>query len=223
MKGYLRKILCIFLCFCIFSSCGKEAEENSPGQQKENWEEGNSEEILDNKNPEDSEDVSNSKDPKDSEGISDSENSKESLGNGKDLEENLDDLEKNVPTKTLDEEELIFPLLENYRERGIELDPTIDGKGESYAGILLNAKNKIEYYVSTRKENGYFLFCYTLNDETLTWDRKAVTWSKGLGDKVQNGRITVFLGEDGYYYAWYADEEQLYHFIRAKEIGRAHV
>jgi hypothetical protein len=217
MKGYLRKILCIFLCFCIFSSCGKEAEENSPGQQKENWEEGNSEEILDNKNPEDSEDVSNSKDPKDSEGISDSENSKESLGNGKDLEENLDDLEKNVPTKTLDEEELIFPLLENYRERGIELDPTIDGKGESYAGILLNAKNKIEYYVSTRKENGYFLFCYTLNDETLTWDRKAVTWSKGLGDKVQNGRITVFLGEDGYYYAWYADEEQLYHFIRAKE------
>lgn len=205
MKGYLRKILCIFLCFCIFSSCGKEVEENSSGRQEGNLE--NSENTLSGKDFENPEDSDNKN----------LEDSKESLSNENDLEENSSDLEETVPTKILDEREPIFPLFENYRERGIELDPTIDGKGESYAGILLNAENKIEQYVSTRRENGYFLFCYTLNDETLTWDRKAVTWSKGLGDKVQNGRISVFLGEDDNYYAWYADEGQLYHLIRAKE------
>ncbi len=85
---------------------------------------------------------------------------------------------------------------------------------------MLNAENKIEYYtVSTLQKNGYFLFCYTLNDETLTWEREAVAWSKGFKEKVQQDRINVLLGEDGCYYAWYADEDQRFHLVRQEGDG----
>ncbi len=142
MKKVFWKVLCILICCCVFSACGKR---------------GGGGEL---KNPEENQGDIPVSGGQEAERVND-------YGSDNDGSE--------------EKEEPIFPLLENYRERGIEIDPDIDGKGERYCGVLLNAENKIEYYtVSTLQKNGYFLFCYTLNDETLTWEREAVAWSKGF-------------------------------------------
>lgn len=216
MKKFIAELLCILLCCCIFISCGSSAGGNAPENMQENRGEG--------KNPGDGE----GKAPEGNPSHTDSKKTEETPFGGDVLTPSGNKGEGNDGTVEGTEpggqdpaqtgtKEPVFPLLEGYRERGIEPDPTIDGRGEWYAGILLNGENKLEYYtVSSQKENEYYLFCYTLNEETLAWDRKAVPWSKGLYQNVQEGRIEVFLGEDGNYYAWYADAGQLFHLIRAK-------
>lgn len=207
MKKLIAKLVCIVLCCTIFSSCGKGAEENAPVGSQGTYGDGGEESGDGNLDEEDGKkpETPDSVDYQDKEKNPSSNDTEDT---SKDMEEGNQNSTEGNPTGTQDPvqtdgEELLFPLLENYRERNIEIDPTISGKGEVYAGILLNAENKIEQYVSTRKENEYFLFCYTLNEETLTWERKAVPWSKGLGDHVYDGHdisIMVFLGEDGNYY-----------------------
>lgn len=200
MKKHFVKILCILLCCFVFTSCGRGEGGSAPAGSEDNREEEN-----------DSKGNSGDGELKNPDG-KDFGNPTGNAGEG-----NQDDPQGSGSDGENAGEEMIFPLLENYRERGIEIDPASNDKGERYAGILLNTENEVEYYaVSTRKENGYFLFRYTLNAETLAWEREAVAWSKGLGEKVQQSRIIVFLGEDGCYYAWYADEGQLFHLIRAK-------
>lgn len=205
MKKVFWKVLCILICCCVFSACGKSAGGSEPALQEENGGDGNLESQTGSggggelKNPEENQGDIPVSGGQEAERVND-------YGSDNDSQE--------------EKEEPIFPLLENYRERGIEIAPDIDGKGERYCGVLLNRENKIEYYtVSTRQENGYFLFCYTLNDETLTWEREAVTWSKGFKEKVQQDRINVLLGEDGCYYAWYADEDQRFHLVRQEGDG----
>ncbi len=109
-----------------------------------------------------------------------------------------------------------FPMLENYRERGINLHPDIEGLGEWFCGALQNAEGKIEWFTfNPRKgEKETLIWKYTLDDNGKSWEKEAVTWTQELKEKIQQGRITIFYGEDGNYYAYYCDEGQLYHFVK---------
>lgn len=110
----------------------------------------------------------------------------------------------------------LFPMLENYREYGINLHPDIEGLGEWFCSAVLNGEGSVEWYtINMRKgEKETLIFKYTLGDDGKSWIREAVDWTQGLKGKIQEGRISVLLGEDGNYYTCYCDEGQLYHFVR---------
>lgn len=110
----------------------------------------------------------------------------------------------------------LFPMLENYREYGINLHPDIEGLGEWFCGALQNAEGKIEWFtLNPRKgEKETLIWKYALDEDGKSWEKEAVTWAQGLKGKIQQGRITIFYGEDGNYYAYYCDEGQLYHFVK---------
>lgn len=109
-----------------------------------------------------------------------------------------------------------FPMLKNYRERGINLSPDISGLGEWFCGALQNAEGNIEWFTyDPRDEKAVSLICkYTLSDDANSWEREKVAWTEGLKGKVSHGRITLLLGEDGSYYAYYCDDTELYHFVK---------
>lgn len=99
----------------------------------------------------------------------------------------------------------LFPMLENYREYGINLHPDIEGLGEWFCSAVLNGEGSVEWYtINMRKgEKETLIFKYTLGDDGKSWIREAVDWTQGLKGKIQEGRISVLLGEDGNYYTCY--------------------
>ncbi|MDE7324783.1 MAG: extracellular solute-binding protein, partial [Lachnospiraceae bacterium] len=106
-----------------------------------------------------------------------------------------------------------------YREIGIRNPPDVEERGETYSGTYLNAQGKIELVTFSpwMDTGGEMLFCYTLNEDGVSWDRQPILWTEGLKGKMQQNRITVLFGEDQNYYAYYCDEGQLYHMVRKEE------
>ncbi len=110
----------------------------------------------------------------------------------------------------------VFPELKNYRERAINLHPDIEGLGEWTCGALQNAEGEIEWFTidSRLSKADTLILKYTLDGASGSWEKEPVTWTEGIKGKLQEGRITILLGEDGSYYAYYCDEGQLYHFVK---------
>ncbi len=195
MKHYISKITCFLLSACLLagSGCGKE-----PGGKK-TPEEFNESDI------------------------------ESSTGNDRsDQDANDIEIQPNTPENkpSLDDEDFQdassagmvtgsdFPLLENYRERGIALHPDIEGRGESFCSIVQNSEGEMEYFTVDPAKVNSLLWKYTLNEDETSWERESVTWAQGLKGKIQSSRITVLLGEDQNYYAYYCDEAQQYHFVK---------
>ncbi len=109
-----------------------------------------------------------------------------------------------------------IPMLENYRERGINLPQEVEAFNEWICNTVQNEKGEIEWFTvdSKLEKADSLIWKYTLTDGVGEWKREPVKWTEGIKGKLQKGRITVFLGEDGNYYAYYCDEEQLYHFVK---------
>ena len=109
-----------------------------------------------------------------------------------------------------------FMAADLYREIGLENPTDIEERGESFSSVFLNAQNKIELVTFSpyMETGGEMLFSYTLKEDGTSWDRQPINWTEGLKGKMQQSRITVLMGQDKNYYAYYCDEGQLYHMIR---------
>lgn len=104
--------------------------------------------------------------------------------------------------------------MENYKEKGIALSSAKKENGESYCNIIWNNGRMEMFTIGPWRETGKsMIWKYTLNSDE-TWEREEVLWTQGVKEKVSVNRITIILGEDHNYYAYYCDENERYHLIR---------
>ena len=195
VKKYLFKIQSILFCCClvccVFAGCSKKDWINSvqKGREKAELNENQSESIFkDEKNKEKTKDL-----PQQSE-----INQKENGMTGSNTDSD------NAKSR-----------MENCREKGIALSSAKKENGESYCNIIWNNGRMEMFTVGPWRETGKsMIWKYTLNSDETTWDREEVLWTQGVKEKVSANRITVILGEDHNYYAYYCDENERYHLIR---------
>ncbi len=105
---------------------------------------------------------------------------------------------------------------ESYREIGLKNPEGLEERGEAYCGTNLNAQGKLELdTIGPWRENGEeMFFCYTLREDGKNWDREPVLWTENLKGIMQANRIQLLHGENHVSYAYYCDEEQIYHMVR---------
>lgn len=114
--------------------------------------------------------------------------------------------------------EVKFETLENYVEKNIPSVYEKTSEKERYCNVILNENKEIEYYTLAEKEDGCYVWKYTLAESgeknSDVWTRDEVLWLKALKNEISSGRLTVCLGEDSNYYAWYIDGEEQCHIVK---------
>ena len=201
MKHYISKISCLLLSVCLLfgNGCGKEAgEQNKPEDFGENG--------IENQ--------TGNKDDSDYQETDKNENDIEIQPSIPENKQPLDDEDSQDASSAGMTTGAEFPLLEDYRERGVALHPDIEGRGEAFCSIVQNAEGQMEYFTVDPYETDSLLWKYTLSEDETSWKKESVSWVKELKGKIQSRRITVLLGEDQHYYAYYCDEAQQYHFVK---------
>ncbi len=114
--------------------------------------------------------------------------------------------------------EVKFEVLDNYVEKNIPSVYEKAGEKERYCNVILNENKEIEYFTLASEEDGCYVWKYTLagngENNSDVWTREEVLWLQGLKNEINNDRLTVCLGEDSNYYAWYIDGEEQCHIVK---------
>ena len=150
---------------------------------------------------------------------------------GKETEKNITDFDDTEKAKITEEPkitgdskieenitEVKFETLENYVEKNIPSVYEQASEKEHYCSVILNKNKEIEYYTLAKEEDGLYAWKYTLDEsgdnDLGVWTRDEALWLKALINKVGYRQVTVCLGEDSNYYAWYNDDETQFHIVR---------
>ena len=132
-------------------------------------------------------------------------------------------VDENIPAndKEVVNNEIMFEILENYKEKNIPSVYEQGNEGEHYCNVCLDKDKKIIYYTCSEDSEGYHIWKYVLEEDldenNAFWRRETVLWTAELNEKISRGRITIFCGEDGYEYAWYIDDEERTHLVKQNE------
>ncbi len=114
--------------------------------------------------------------------------------------------------------EIMYEVLENYKEKNISSVYEEGNEEEFYCNVCLDKNKKIIYYTCSKDLEGYHIWKYTLvenlAENDVSWKREAVLWTTELSEKISRGRITMFCGEDGKEYAWYIDDDEKTHLVK---------
>jgi len=197
----------VFCSSCLFFGCGKKEEESGKNIPTSGGD------TIDNTNTLDNQENTSGGEKEHSE----------------DVKLNQEEI-KNTLQNQVQEEEIIFELLENYKEKNIPSVYTQDNENEHYCNVLLNENREIVYYTYADDEDGYFLWKYTLKEGVSEddafwtykngagWEREPVLWLGDIKSKIIYGELIIFRGEDNNDYAWYMGEgERAYLVKRTKD------